>query len=486
MQKTRLIQFLRSLTPAEIKNFRELVISPVFNKNEILINLFDILENFYPLFDNEDLTEEKIFTKLFKAEKFDYFRMKNLNSDLLALGKELLAFNSYKKNVEKKDVLLLWELRIRDLDLIYEHTLKNAVNRLKSRKVKDDIYIAHMIDLHGEKVNYFTQKKPNVHFGLMQEKLNLQLEHSLLSLLKIYNIMLHEYNQNNVGFEMKMFDEIMEYLHRNLNENNPTLLIYYYVILLLTEKNDENFHKLNQLRLKFKNELSIYDNQMVFIHLDSYCATAFNLYCRTDLLRIQFEIAREYDEIHFLELGKVLYPNFLNEVKKAVRIKEFSFAESYIENFKELLTEEKENTLNFCHAYIAYGKKEFDRSLELFSRTNFSNFIIKIQVKLLLLQLYYEKSYFDEALLMVNSIRKYVTREKMLIESTRSSLNEFLKITGSLIKLKAEPGSSLKSSTLNAIEHDINDLKNNQYGIKLWLIEKVNEFKLIKSKKLTG
>ena len=107
MQKTRLIQFLRSLTPAEIKTFRDLLISPLYNKNEILVRLFDILENYYPLFDNVNLTEEKIFSKLFQNEKFDYFKIKNLNSDLLALGKEFLIFNAYKKKVENRDVLLL-------------------------------------------------------------------------------------------------------------------------------------------------------------------------------------------------------------------------------------------------------------------------------------------------------------------------------------------------------------------------------------------
>ncbi|MFZ1320720.1 MAG: hypothetical protein WAT71_04115 [Ignavibacteria bacterium] len=481
MQKTRLIQFLKSLTLSEIKNFRDIVISPAFNKNELLVKLFDELVKFYPSFDNKYLTEEKIFSKLFQKEEYDYFKIKNLNSDLLALGKEFLAFNSYKKNIEKKDALLLWELRIRELDLIYEHTFKNAMNRLENKKVKDDIYLAHRIDLQTEKIDYYTQKKPNVHFNLMQEKLNLQIENYLLSLLKTYNIMLHEYNQNNVSYELKMLDEIMEYLKRNINDSNPTLLIYYHIIILLSEKNDKTFYNLNRLRNKFRKELSIYDNQMIFIHLDSYCATAYNLHCRTDLMRIQFNLAREYDQSSIPELGKVLYPNFLNEVKKAVRLNEFDFAESYIENYKELLTEEKENTLNFCYAFIAYGKKEYEKSLELFSKTNFSNFIIKIQVKLLLLQLYYEMNYFDQAVLMIDSVRKYVLKEKMLIESTRTSLLEFLKITGSLIKYKTEPATSSRSPALNSIEHNIMNLKNNQYGIKLWLIEKFIEFNQSKS-----
>lgn len=486
MNKTRLIQFMRTLSPAEMKTFRDLIISPLYNKNENLVRLFDILENYYPLFDNVDLTEEKIFSKLFQNEKFDYYKIKNLNSDLLALGKEFLIFTSHKKKVEHRDALLLWELRMRGLDVIFESTFKNAENRIESRQVKDDIYLEHKLRLHIEKINYNVQKRPNVHFDLLYEKLDLHLEYSLLSFLKIYNVLLHVSNQNNVIYELKMLDEIMEYLNRNINENNPTLLIYYHIILLLKDKNDENFYKLNELRLKYKNELSICDNQIVYVHLDIYCMDEYNLKCRTDLLRFQFELSREYKEINYFELGKLLFPNFMNVVKKAVRVNEFSSAESYIENFKDHLTEEKESALNFCYGYIAFGKKEFDKSLELFSRTNFTNYIFKIQVKLLLLQLYYEKSYFDEALLMIEAIRKYLTREEMILESSRSSINEFLKITRSLIKLKVEPGSRIKFSNMNAIEHDIKDMQSNQFGIKLWLIEKINELKSISSKKLTG
>ena len=99
----------------------------------------------------------------------------------------------------------------------------------------------------------------------------------------------------------------------------------------------------------------------------------------------------------------------------------------------------------------------------------------------MLLQLYYEMNYFDQAVLMIDSVRKYVLKEKMLIESTRTSLLEFLKITGSLIKYKTEPATSSRSPALNSIEHNIMNLKNNQYGIKLWLIEKFIEFNQSKS-----
>lgn len=475
MKKTRLIQFLKSLTPIEIKGMKDVVLSPAFNKNPQLVSLFDILEKYYPSFESDELTEELLFENLFKKEKYDYHKMKNLTSDLLSLGKEFLAFNSYRKKPEEKDILLMWELRIRNLDIIFEHTFKNASNRLDNTKEKSFKYYGQRLALQDEKIFYYTPKMPNVKFEMMQEKLDLQIEHTLLTLLHTYNIMLHEYSQNNVNYDLKMFAEAMDYLKKNVNGHSPALIVCYHVILLSIEKNDENFRKLYQLHEKYKSGLPPYDNYMTQLLLDSYCATAFNLHGRTDLMKIQFDLSVEYSQNLLPELGRILYPNFLNDVKKAVRVGDFGYAEDYIKKYQNNLSEEKENTINFCKAFIAYGKKNYDEALDLLSQTNFSNFIIKIQVRLLLLQLFYEKKHYDQATLMIDTIRKYVSREKMLIETTRTSLLEFLKVTGSLIRYNTDAESNRTSDALHKIEFDISNLKNNQYGYKLWLIEKSKE-----------
>lgn len=474
MQNTRLIKFLRSLNNNEIRQFRDFIYSPTFNKNKNITGLFDLLYEFYPDFDSPELNEERLFEEIFKNEKYQYFKIKNLVSDLFGLGKEFLAFSVFRKDDHINEKYLLSELRKRNLDTAFEKAYKFADKSLEKNKAKDEVYYLHKMDLQFEIMSYYSPKKPNVNFHFMQERLDLFVSYSLIFLLKMYNIMLHENNQNNYSFDMKMFENVMGYLRDSSFTNNPTLEVYYNILLMEKTKDEKYFYALKELRNKYKDSLTPFDNYMLYLHMDSYCTTAYNEHCRTDLLNEQFTLVKENLMYNIPEHGKILYPDFLNEVKKAVRVNEFDWAVDYIERYNYILSEEKENTLNFCYGFISYKKGELDKALDHFSKTNFSNFIIKVQVKILLLQLYIEKEYYDQAELMIDTFRHYVSREKAILDTIKISLLEFLKITGDLIKLRSgivENDNGYKTAKL---KNDIENMSSNRFGIKLWLKMIVN------------
>lgn len=475
MQKTRLVRFLKSLNQNEIRQFRDFIYSPVFNKNKNVTELFDILFKYYPEFEARDLNEEKLYEIIFRNKDFEYFKIKNLISDLFALGKEFLAFNSYKIDQNAKQIYLLRELRNRNLDTAFERAYKYAADSLEKIKVKDEDYFLNKMNLQFELMSYYSPKKPNVNFHYLQERLDLFVSYSVIFLLKIYNIMLHENNQNNYNFDMKMFDNVMAYLEKNKFSDNPALEVYYYILLMEKTKDEKYFYILKKLKDKYRKNLGNVDNYMLYLHLDGYCATAYNNFGRTDLLYEQFILAKEHPVSDTTESGKILYPDFLNQVKKAVRVNEFEWSYDFIERYKIKLNEEKENTLNFCYGYISYQKGETDLALDYFSKTTFSNFIIKIQVKILLLQLYIEKEYYDQALLMIDSFRHFIAREKAMLDSIKTSIMEFLKITSELVRIRSAVSDRDTEFKIAAIKKDVENMSNNRFGIKLWLKKKVSQ-----------
>lgn len=483
MQNTRLLKFFKSLNYNEIRQFRDFINSPSFNKNKNISKLFEILYKRYPDFDAPDLNEEKLFEMIFGNEKFQYFKIKNLMSDLFGLGKDFLSFNVYRSDNHIKEKYLLEELRKRNLDNAFEQAYKYASKSLERTKVKDENYYLHKMDLQFEIMSYYSPKKPNVNFHYMQERLDLFVNYSTIFLLKLYTIMLHEKNQNNYDFDLKMFDNVMKYLEENKMHNNPTLEVYYNILLMEKTKEEKYFYMLKELKNTYKEELTDVDNYMLYLHLDGYCATTYNNYGRTDLLNEQFILSTEHPVSDTTESGKILYPDFLNQVKKAVRVNEFEWAEDFINRFKIKLTEEKENTLNFCYGYISYKKGKLEKALDYFSKANFSNFIIKIQVKILLLQLNYEMGYFDQSLLMIDAFRHYLSREKSILDSIKLSVMEFLKITGDLIKINSVVEEKDIDYKIAKIKHEIENMSNNRFGIKIWLKEKAEE--LVDNRSLT-
>ncbi|MBK6505939.1 MAG: hypothetical protein IPG02_09770 [Ignavibacteria bacterium] len=105
------------------------------------------------------------------------------------------------------------------------------------------------------------------------------------------------------------------------------------------------------------------------------------------------------------------------------------------------------------------------------SRTNFPNFILKLQVKILELQILYEMEYFEKAVSAIDNFRHYIKREKTIKDDFKQMFIEFLNITGSMLKLKSGSFGKEKNYYKDKIRVDISKMTGNQFGIKLWLME---------------
>lgn len=471
MHNSKLIQLLRTLNTSEFREFRDFIHSPVFNKSKNIIIFFDALKKFYPTFEHKGLTNEIFYTKIFPGEKFDYFKLKNLTSDFFGLGKKFLIFINHKILFESDEKYLLAQLRDRNLDSIFEQTHKVFQKELDKWKVNDEIYIQKRLDLTEEMLLYKIPKEPDSRLGFFQLELDLYLKYTLIRLLRYYNLMQHEQNLYNCKFDMGLFDEVMNYLKNNPSDN-PTILIYFNMILLGIEKKDKYFYELKRLRDLYSNYLNDEDKYSLFMHMATYCAYNFNVLEKPEFMKEHFLLIKENSNNDSLHFGKVIYPDFLNYVKIAVRVNEFEWAENYIKEYENELSEQKESTLNFCYGYIYYQRGDLDKALELFSKSNFPIFILKIQVKILLLKINYEKGFYEQVLDMIDSFRHYLSRESSLLEVSKESYYDFIKVLNKIVKLKYQLNDEDLELNLQKVKNDIEDIKYNQFGIKIWLREK--------------
>lgn len=468
MENTKIIKLLKSLNQYEFRQFRDFVHSPAFNKKEILNGLIDELRKHYPKFESDELNNEALFQKILPGEKYSYFKLKNAISDLFILGKDFLSFLRFKKNERLREIYLLTELRKRELDSLFEQTHKTAAQKNENLKIKDEAYVNHKLDLKLEEFSYLVVQAPNKYLHFQQELFDILLTYSIIRIFKSYNVMMHEEKQNNFKYDKYLFDEIMSFVEKK-KFDNPTLIVYYHIISLERDRNDENFYKLKEAGAKYFDELNEYDEYMVFLHLTGYCTNEFNLNCRTDLMQEHFEIIKNKNNKLYTTIGKLFYPDFINEVKIALRVNEIDWAEKYIEKNKSNLTGDEEGAVNFCNGILNLKRGNHDKALELLAKTNFPNFILKLQVKILQLQIFYAKEYFDQAASAIDTFRHYLKRETTIKENFKKTFYEFVNILNNLIKLKTGYFVIDADYQLNKIKEDIESMTSNQFGVKLWL-----------------
>ncbi len=450
-----------------MKQFREFVNSPFFNKNKNVAALLNALKKYQPDYNSKNMSEELIYKKVFEG-KFDYFKIRNTMSDLHALGMEFLSLTGNQKNLKSYDKRLLEELRARNLDSTFLKTIKSYDDSLDTGFLNDSHFLMKS-ELTLEKLYFNIPKEPYSRIEYHQQWLNQFLNFSLISLLKRYSLMLHEEKLTNVKYDLKMLDEVLAYMNTADMSGNPAALVYYNIVMLQRENDSRYFFELKNLKKKHFEKLDIEDRYNLFLHMATFCADSYNLRCTDEFAREHFLLSKENFDNGTIVLGKILYPDFLNHVKIAVRVDEFEWAEMYIEKFRDELTDEKVNTLNFCRAYILYKKGNIEDALEIFSKTSFPDFILKIQVKIFMLQIYFEKKFYEQALSLIDSMKHLLKRETTAAEDFKNSFSVYLRITYEMVKILSGVREKAVKGEIEKLKSEVNAMSFNYFGIKMWL-----------------
>lgn len=476
MQKTKLIGLLRMFSKQEISRFNEFIRSPFFNKNENNVKLAETVIKYWPEFESTELTEENIYKQIFPKEKFEYFKIKNIISDVYGLAAEFLKVTISQSRKQDGEINLLNALHDRKLDNIYRQREKKIKNELLNARVKDEDNYLRQYQLERVNIAHYKFSGSSYSFNSIQTEFESFLQYSLTGLLRLYSKMLHNKNHGNISFDMKMFDEVWKYAKDMEFSNNPSCKIYKQVIALELSKDESDYRKL----LKIKDELKgiIPAEELYYILQEQNSFSAFMLKKGDERYYTErFSAFREMVENKFMDTGYLIFPNVISVYTSAVMADQFEWAENFLLKAQNGITpgEEKLNTIHYCKAYLAYRKKDFGKALQLFTKTNFRLYLMKVMVKSYTARIYYEQNLYEQTISSVDTFRHYLKTEKMMDEEQKNAHYEFLRNLAELARLKFEGINKSTAVDLGILKKQIKNMSANPLGAKNWLIEKAGE-----------
>lgn len=475
MENTKLIKLLKTFSKSEVNKFKEFVSSPFFNKNQSVINLNETVLSYYPGFDSKNFTEENIFFKMFGKEKFDYFKIKNIISDLYQLALSFLTTIANEKKGIENDINLLNELHERKLDNLYLQKEKQINNQLKGL-LKDEFYYLNQYQLARVNTSHFKFEKSGYTFDLIQKEFDIFLRYSLISLLRNYAKMLINKNHGNIQFNLEMFENIWGYVKDKDFEDSPSCQLYKQIIALELSRNEKDFKSL--MKFKENNINSLSHEDIYYTVLVSNSFTAYRLKLGDEsYYKDRFNTFKEMVERNLTLKDYVLFMNFISTFTSACMVKEFKWAENFMNEYENGISpaEEKANTVNYCKGFMAYKLKEYDKALGYFARTNFKLFLAKVMVRSYTVRIFYEQNMHQQTFAAIDTFRHYLKSEKLIAEEQKIAHYEFLKHISELSKLKLENVKS-NDERLFVLRKQIKDMSSNPGGAKIWLIEKTEEF----------
>lgn len=481
MFKSKVIDILKTFTNDELKSFRDFLNSPFHNKNKNVIKLFSALKEYYPDFDSDKLSKEKVYNKLFKGKKYNDLVMRILLSNLVTLLEKFFVLKELDKDNKGISGYLISELMDRKLYSIAGHEFKKAasktitspndlVNNMLIAAKKGEFSILtdnqkgndkNLNDLANNLIAYFLIKLPETYLDLNIHK-------------DLYNI---KQDENIIGYFMDMFDfaAYIEFLQENKFEHIELVKLYYNMFLAGKNIDDDN----NYYNFKMSLDKQV-DN---FKHVEKY-----NLYIRLEGLAIEkiergrqdfykelYEIYKKMIKMNILIVpGSKFIPTelFRNIVFTGMTLNKYKWTENFINDFIQFISPDmRDNVYNHSLAHLYFASKEYDRSMEFLNKVRYTLFAYKADVKILMLQLFFETNAVNPAYSALDSFKKFVNNNKNVSGLFKSRFSSFIKYYGKLLKAYENTGGKLVDELDFELRKDENVFKKN------WFIEKIDKIK---------
>jgi hypothetical protein len=444
MLSSNLIKVLASLSKDEMKDFEDFVNSPYFNKKPSTVALFKELKKFHPDYNDEALTKENVYAKLYKEKKYNDGVLRNQMSDLYKLLLKFIGTEAYNRdNIEFK-IKVSRELLLRGLS----KTFKNYYDDVKKEYEKDHLieneyyyYNRSLLDEQYEDNIIFSGDYKNIPINNLYG--NNLIYFILIKLFKImHNLHATEVN-TNVYYDKSILREILSLINteeilkriKEVSETDYNIVsMYYYMAKALMDYNDyDSFNKFYERVEKNYMLFAGSERYTLFVLLNNIASHS------KEGKKVLLEIYKSMLEKKIYKYGEKGYLNFMlfsYILTNAVYRGELDWLEQFIDNYiGEIDPAYQENMKNYSKAHLYFERKEFDKSLEHINKVKADNFMFKHQAYKLIIQDYYELGEMDQIAFAIDNFRHYIKKAN-LPEMWVTYYGDFISCVNELVKLK--------------------------------------------------
>lgn len=432
MQKLTLINTLKSFSPKEIREFGEFVHSPFFNKNQAAMKLYDHLKKYYPDFTSNKLYKETVYRESFGKTEFSESFMKTIIHILTELSEKFLFQLNLNNKPALEKLMICDELNKRKLEKQLFKLLKETEKEIEKTKNDNEskhhyyMYLFNTIKLeytawtHFKNKNLLDHKKEE-----LQSIIDSLTYYYLEKLLSVHRAVVGWRKSHPLEFQDNLGENIIEFLQNNENDyiKSPNLGIHLYELLLLKNGEADYFYKLKDM-LFVKTDKIEHDKKWSLITILQQYVTDKGTRGEKGFIEHKFEIYKLALEKNFYKLKSHLYFDpllFGNIAQTAITLKDFDWTENFISKYKhELPPDNNGVVLTYTTARLEFAKGEFKKSLDLLnSIKSIVHTPYKIIIRNLMLMIYYELSYFEQAEYLVESCKKFINSSKESISEDR-------------------------------------------------------------------
>ena len=462
MHKNKITQLLKSCTAGELRLLDKFVQSPVHNRHEDVIQLFQYLRKHLDGGERA-LKRENVFESLFPGEAFDMQKVHYVSSYLLKVVEEFLAWNEWRNDQSNFQLYLLRAYRRHRVDDQFKSTFDKTKKTLRKTKLVDLPYLHRRYQLELERFNHARTLTGKQEFHL-QELSDAQDIAFIAERLRTACILLSNQTVMKTTYDTGLLSAVMAFVEDHRYLEVPAVAVYFHACRTLANfEDDDAFRALKKLLTGHRKYFNINELHDIYIFAINYCIRRLNS-GEQDFMAEAFDIYRMGMETDaFVQNGIMTPRTYSNIIMSGLRLKEFDWVGNFIFQYKNALPEkQREGFFNYNLARLHYEQKNYRNAMPLLLQMEYEDVLLTCLGKILLAKMHFELDEFESLSSLLASFKTYVHRKKTLGYHRESSLN-FIQFTQKL--MQRTPGGAQQ------LEKDIGETK--VVAEREWLLEQL-------------
>lgn len=465
--KIKAFSLLSSLDKYELNRLRKFIMSPVFNENQKVLDLFEILRNY--IIEGKSLgNQQQLWGAIYPKQAYNDASFRRLCFDLNKVTQHFLAYESYQK-LDLEPIFLLPILSARNLDGHFKSGLRYARKQQEKSSLRDSHYLYQQYQIEKAQdafLNYTSMgRKTNI------EPTNYYLDSFFLcEKLKEYCRVLNYNYVLNLNIEIGLIKMIYNQLPESEYMKEPAIAIYYQISKLLQDLEDRShFDKLIELLELHVDNFSQKEISELYIYAQNYCIRRIHA-GQQDFYRELFELYRSLLDKHILIDKGILPPRvYKNIVTLGLRLNEYDWIEEFIHNYNDYLPEDyRKNALSYNLASLYFHKKKHHKVIEMLREVEYTDEAYALGSRWLLLRTYYELDEDDALDSLLESFRIFIQRSKTTSQDKKRQYMRLIKFVRKLAQIPRND-TEAKANLKKQIE-ETKAIANRE-----WLLKKLEE-----------
>ncbi|MEZ4920951.1 MAG: hypothetical protein R2792_17750 [Saprospiraceae bacterium] len=429
MQKSILLEVVRSLDKKEMRSLNKWLRSPAHNQREDVLLLFDYLQQALTKSDKA-MEKERAWPHVYPGEPYDDARFRQVMYFLGKAVEEFVAFEHFKENAVQYHLSLASIYRQRKLEKAYKQALRLSGSNLENQPLRNSYYLLQRYFLESEENDYLSGITQSAMVNLQETVDALEKWFIAEKIRSSLSMLAHHTVYQKAQYDHGMLDETLEYVRQKELLDVPAIAVYYYAYLAITNPDEESYF--DQFEKQLYNVEQGFDRsefRSLYLAAINYCVPKINQ-GRQDFARRAFELYKQgLEKDVLLENNQLSRYTFINIVGSALRLKEYAWATHFIETNQKYLEEKQRKSLvHFNLSRLYYEKGDYDEAQKMLLDFEYDEMHLNIIAKTMLLKIYYEQVELDAFESLLESMRIYLQRKEALDPARKTAYKNMISL----------------------------------------------------------